>query len=235
MCHKCDEDLDAEYFGRYHHHEGDKDGRHARDDSAEPSARRRARRKTRGVAWPSAVALTLLALQQLYTTRVDATTTSPTSVGTCENPYDSEPTSTATATAWLGTVIAAFLIGRYATLYRAPSPHEKVGAATAMRTSTSSTSGTRATTTTCTHVTLGGIVLQQRAPKNDDENGHDAKAAQEERSAEEEAAKSRPDESEAAGATTRAVATQSQCTYTRHLTQPRFKVLPESGSGAYAG
>ena len=49
-----------------------------------------------------------------------------------------------------------------------------------------------------------------------------------------------PDESEApreatAEATTRAVATQSQCTYTRHLTQPRFRFLPESGSGAYAG
>ena len=189
----------------------------------------------RKIKWPSAFIL-LLALQQGYTGRVDATESPPTPVGFCEKiPYETQTgtSSTVTTIVWIGTVIAAFMIGRHhAKMQRSAPSHDKLGAAAAADATmtSSSASSPKATTTTSTHVTFGGIVLQQR-PTKSEEPPKETGTPQEGKSAEEEE-DGRPDEPEV---TTRAVATQSQCTYTRHSTQPRFRVLPESGSGAYAG
>ena len=152
---------------------------------------------------------------------------------------NSEPVSRTTLTiAWLVTVIAAgtigLLIGQYAKLYRAPPPHE-LGAATATCTQLEATSTPR-------ELVASERERQCRRSQRRRQHQREREAAQarpEGGKAEVEigaAASIPPGESEATtGATTRAVATQSQCTYARHLTQPRFRVLPESGPGAYAG
>ena len=143
----------------------------------------------------------MVALQQNYVSRMEATESSLTQAEICERSLN-EMTSTSslvTTIGWIMIVTLSFMIGRHhAKMQRSAPPLHKLGAA---------------------------ATKSYEPPK-------ETKTPQEGKTEEEEEESGRPDEPEV---TTRAVATQSQCAYTRHLTQPRFKVLPESGSGAYAG
>ena len=161
--------------------------------------------------------IAMTALQQNYLSGVEATesslTQALTQAETCRRVISTS--SSVTTIGWIMMIILSFAIGRYHAKIQqrsAPSPQDESGAA-APADSTASSSGTTTTTRSYeppkeTTTTPEGMT---------DERGKEG---------------SSPEEPEV---TTRAVATQSQCTYTRHLAQPRFRVLPESGSGAYAG
>ena len=224
LCHRCDQDQNDWYDWQHRGRHWQEDvGRHANSwNGSEPSTRRRTGKKTsiRKITRCSAFVL-MLALQQSYTGRVEATESSPTPAEICErNLYDMQTSTSSSVTTigWIMIVIAAFMIGRYhAKMQRSAPPLHKLGAAAAADSTTTSSSASSSGATTTT---------KSYEPPKETETPQEGKTA--ERGEE----GSRPDEPEV---TTRAVATQSQCTYTRHLTHPRFRVLPESGSGAYAG
>jgi len=216
LCHKCDEDQNY-YWDQQH------DSRRQRKDDwrnanglsgSEPSARRRTGKKTSMIKkiTKCSAFIAMTALQRNYLSGVEATESSLTQAETCRRVISTS--SSVTTIGWIMMIILSFAIGRHHAKIqqRSAPPLHKLGAA-ATADSTASSSGT--TTTTRSY----------EPPK---ETTTTPEGRTEERGRE----GSSPEEPEV---TTRAVATQSQCTYTRHLAQPRFKVLPESGSGAYAG